>query len=284
MIVAGVFAWPQLTLLFSPTRPIVDTLSHDLVWVDPALPANSVDANRIRGIIGTRPLTVVVLAPGNDTWTRPLDACTDVSDRLDGVFVMVVQHGQLGAGCERDVGIVTNEFGFDFAFWTLMDNTTAFLRGDIAAQTEQLALFYDQQVDSGTLRPTTRTFSAPLTRWLLAVVLVVAVTGGVMLAFWAQRRGVVAFQRRQARRRQWQDSVADINADLQEIALIMLDATPTAGAQDRRQLQAAAHISAEYISVLEELEGMKTGTDLTGLRKRTTVMRDRLSAAAGTKP
>ena len=119
LIVAGVVVWPRVSLLLSPARPIVEALSQDAVWVDPELPVGSVDADRIRGIIGQRPLAVVVLAPDNDSFDRPLDACTAVTDRIDDLTVMVIQDGEFGAGCQGDdVPITHNEFGYDFVSGT----------------------------------------------------------------------------------------------------------------------------------------------------------------------
>ena len=126
LIVAGSVLWPRVSLLFSPARPIVDTLSQDVVWVDPDVPAGSVDTDRIRGIIGQRPLAVVVLAPDNDSFDSSLDACTAVTEpdrRPDG-------HGDPGRrtrrnGCQGDdVPITGDEFGYDFVFWQMMDSQT----------------------------------------------------------------------------------------------------------------------------------------------------------------
>src|SRR6476620_2274125 len=155
VIVAAVVLWPRVSLLFSPARPIVNTLSQDSVWVDPDLPADSVG--------------VEVLAPDNDSLGRPLDACTSVVSRIDDITVMVVQDGGLGAGCQGDdVPITHNEFGYDFVFWSMMDSQTAFLNGDVPAQVEQLAFAYDSRVDAGDLEPRRRTFSRPAGAWALA--------------------------------------------------------------------------------------------------------------------
>ncbi len=133
MIVAGFLLWPRVSLLLSPARPIVNSLSQDVLWVDPDLPTETVDTldvDRIRGIIGQRPLGVVVLGADNHAFDRPLDACTAVVDRIDDLTVMVIQDGELGAGCQGDdVPITDNEFGYDFVFWEMMDRQTAFLHG-----------------------------------------------------------------------------------------------------------------------------------------------------------
>ena len=99
---------------------------------------------------------------------------------------------------------------------------------------QQLALFYDTHVSSGELEPRTRTFGAPAGQWALAVALVLAVTAGVVLLFFGLRRGVVVLQKRQARRRQWRAQRDDLDAELQDIALIMLAAEPASGATSRR--------------------------------------------------
>src|SRR3954466_9293211 len=75
LIVAGFVLWPRVSLLFSPARPIVDTLSQDVLWVDPGVPTGSVDTDRIRDIIGQRPLAVVMLATDNDSFDSSLAAC-----------------------------------------------------------------------------------------------------------------------------------------------------------------------------------------------------------------
>jgi hypothetical protein len=275
----GMF-WPRISLPFSPARPIVNTLSQDVVWVDPNIPDGTVDAERIRGIIGQRPLAVVVLAPDNDSFDGALDACTAVTDRIDDVTVMVMQDGALANGCQGDdVPITGNEFGYDFVFWQMMDSQTSFLHGDLPAQVEQLALFYDTQVDIGHLEPRTRTFAAPAAQWALAVGLLLAVTAGVLLLFFGLRRGVVALQRRHERRRKWRAQRDDLDAELQDLALIMLAAEPAGGAVNRRQITAAAGVSRAYISALNDLTNSQQGSDLTPLRQRIAAIRDKLEAA-----
>jgi len=285
LIVAGFLLWPRVSLLLSPARPIVNTLSQDVLWVDPELPTeafDTLDADRIRGIIGQRPLGVVVLAPGNDVFDRPLDACTSIVERIDDLTVMVIQDGELGAGCQGDdVPITDNEFGYDFVFWEMMDRQTAFLHGDIPAQVEQLALFYDARVAAGDLEPRTRTFSAPAGQWLLAAGLVLAVTAGVLMLFFGLRRVVLALQRRRERRRRWRAQRDDLDAELQLIALIMLDAEPGDSRQSRRNVHAAAAVSADYIMVLDDLSNSVPGADLTSLRQRVQSIRERLQVAAG---
>ncbi len=279
LIVAGSVLWPRVSLLFSPARPIVDTLSQDVLWVDPAVPAGSVDTDRIRGIIGQRPLAVVVLSTDNDSFDSALDACRAVTSRIDDLTVMVIQDGELANGCQGDdVPITGDEFGYDFVFWQMMDSQTTFLHGDIPAQVQQLALFYDTHVSSGELEPRSRTFGAPAGQWALAIALVLAVTAGVVLLFFVLRRAVVALQKRQARRRQWRAQRDDLDADLQDIALIMLAAEPAAGALFRRDAHSAAAVSGDYICALDELTDSRPGADLTALRQRIAAIRGRLAA------
>lgn len=280
VIAAGIVLWPRVSLLFSPARPIVNTLSQDAVWVDPELPAEAVDVDRIRGIIGQRPLGIVVLAPDNDSFDRPLAACTAVDSRIDDISVMVIQDGELGAGCQGDgVPITHNEFGFDFVFWSMMDSQTAFLKGDIPSQVEQMALAYDARVAAGDLEPSTRTFSAPAGQWALAGGLLLAVTGGVVLLFFGLRRGVVVLQQRLELRRRWRAQRDDLDAALQEIALELLDADPNGRPDAQRRVRAAAAVSTEYIAVLDELSNAGTGTDLAGIRRRVAAIRAELSSA-----
>ncbi|MET0863033.1 MAG: hypothetical protein ABWZ98_01735 [Nakamurella sp.] len=279
LIVAGFILWPRVSLLFSPARPIVDTLSQDVLWVDPDVPAGSVDTDRIRGIIGQRPLAVIVLAVDNDSFDSSLDACTAVTSRIDDLTVMVVQDGALANGCQGDdVPITGNEFGYDFVFWQMMDSQTTFLHGDIPAQVQQLALFYDTNVSNGQLEPRTRTFGAPAGQWALAVGLVFAVTAGVVLLFFGLRRGIVALQKRQARRRQWRAQRDDLDAQLQDIAMIMLAAEPANGSTPNGSIRAVAATSAGYISALDELTDSRPGDDLTPLRQRIQAIRRRLPA------
>jgi hypothetical protein len=287
LIVAGFLLWPRVSLLLSPARPIVNSLSQDVLWVDPELPTEGVealDADRIRGIIGERPLGVVVLAPDNDAFDRPLDACTAIVDRIDDLTVMVIQDGELGAGCQGDdVPITDNEFGYDFVFWEMMDRQTAFLHGDIPAQVAQLALFYDARVAAGDVEPRTRTFSAPAGQWLLAAGLVLAVTGGVLLLFFGLRRAVLALQRRVERRRRWRAQRDDLDAELQLIALVMLDAEPGDSRQSQRKVHAASAVSADYILVLDDLSNSVQGSDLTSLRQRVQSISDRLQLDDGSR-
>lgn len=286
VVAAVALLWPRVSLLFSPARPIVNTLSQDVLWVDPELTPDSIDAvdgPRIRGIIGQRPLAVMVLAPGNDSFDRSLDACTAVTDRIDDLTVMVIQDGELANGCQGDkVPITGDDFAYDFAFWQLMDSQTAFLHGDIPAQVEQLALFYDARVASGDLEPQTRTFSAPAGQWALAAGLVAAVTGGVVVLFFGLRRGSVALQRRQAHRRRWRAQRDDLDAELQLIALVMLDAEPSGSRRSRRNVHAAAAVSADYISVLDDLSNSPQGSDLAPLRQRVQSIGDRLRVSSDT--
>lgn len=285
VIAAGALLWPRVSLLFSPARPIVNALSQDVLWVDPDLSVESgdaVDAVRIRGIIGQRPLGVVLLAPDNNSFDRPLDACTAVADRIDDLTVMVIQDGELGAGCQGDdVPITHNEFGYDFVFWQLMDSQTAFLHGDIPAQVQQLALFYDARVSAGDLEPRTRSFNAPAEQWLLAAALVLAVTVGVLLLFFGLRRGVLALQKHWEGRRKWRAQRDDLDSELQLIALIMLDAEPGDSRRSRRNVHAAAAVSADYILVLDDLSNSVQGSDLTPLRRRVQSIRDRLQVTDG---
>jgi hypothetical protein len=279
LIVAGSVLWPRVSLLFSPARPIVDTLSQDVLWVDPGVPAGSVDTDRIRGIIGQRPLAVVVLATDNSSFDSALAACTAVTSRIDDLTVMVVQDGELANGCQGDdVPITGDEFGYDFVFWQLMDSQTTFLHGDIPAQVQQLALFYDTQVSSGELEPRARTFGAPAGQWALAVALVFAVTAGVVLLFFGLRRAVVALQKWHARRRQWRAQRDDLDAQLQDIALIMLAAEPALGVGAVRKNRAAAATSVAYISALDELTRSRSGDDLSALHRRIEAIRHRLPA------
>ena len=282
LIVAAVVVWPRVSLLLSPARPIVEALSQDALWVDPELPVGSVDTDRIRGIIGQRPLAVVVLAPDNDSFDRPLDACAAIADRIDDVTVMVIKDGEFGAGCQGDdVPITRNEFGYDFVFWDLMDSQTAFLHGDVPAQVEQLALAYDANVANGQLEPRTRTFSAPAGQWALAALLVVAVTAGVVLLFLGLRRAAGALREQQERRRKWRAQRDDLDAELQLIALIMLDAEPSGSKRSQRTVHAAAAVSVDYISVLDDLSNSTRGSDLTPLRQRLQSIRDRLQVGDG---
>lgn len=283
VIAAGFLLWPRVSLLFSPARPIVNALSQDALWVDPALGQGPVDGDRIRGIIGQRPLGIVVLAADNNSFDGPLDACTAVAGRIDDLTVMVIQDGELGAGCQGDnVPITGNEFGYDFVFWSMMDSQTAFLHGDLPAQVEQLALFYDTRVASGDLEARTRSFSAPDAQWALAVGLVLGVTAGVVLVLFGLRRGVVVAQRRQERRRRWRARREDLDAELQEIALIMLAADAPASTPSRPRIQAAAAVSGDYIQALDELSNAPTGSDLTDLRQRIRAIRSSLTQAAAT--
>jgi hypothetical protein len=279
----GVF-WPRISLLFSPARPIVNTLSQDVVWVDPDLPDGAVDADRIRGIIGQRPLAVVVLAPDNESFDSSLDACTAVTERIDDLTVMVLQDGELANGCEgAAVPITGSELGYDFAFWQMMDGQTAFLHGDLPAQVQQFALFYDAQVSNGELEPRNRTFGAPAEQWALAAGLVLAVTAGVLLLFFGLRRGVVALHHRHERRCRWRAQRDDLDAELQDIALIMLAAEPGGSSASRRQIEAAAGASQAYISVLDDLTNSAPGSDLTPLRQRIAAIRSRLANGRRTK-
>ena len=167
----------------------------------------------------------------------------------------------------------------------MMDSQTAFLNGDVPAQVEQLAFAYDSRVEAGDLEPRTRTFSAPAGAWALAGGLLLVVTLGVVLVFLGLRRGVIALQSRQERRRHWRAQHDDLDLDLQEIALIMLDAGPTGDTLATTRTHAAAAVSADYILLLDELSEAPMGSDLTGLRRRIFGIRAKLTSdkASGRK-
>ena len=92
------------------------------------------------------------------------------------------------------------------------------------------------------------------------------------------RRGVIALQHRQERRRHWRAQRDDLDLDLQEIALIMLDAELEGDTPTSTRTHAAAAVSADYILLLDELSEAPMGSDLTGLRRRVIGIRARLSS------
>ena len=84
---------------------------------------------------------------------------------------------------------------------------------------------------------------------------------------------------------QWRAQRDDLDLDLQEIALIMLDAEPTADTLATTRTHAAAAVSADYILLLDELSEAPMGSDLTGLRRRIFGIRAKLTSdkASGRK-
>lgn len=278
LLTLAIAAWPQLTLMFSSAKPAVTALSNDVVYVGPG--AAPLDTNEIRGIVGTRPVALIDLASTDPTADDPLDLCSKVTDRLDDILVMMVVDGESKSGCEGDaLPIVGDRDTFDFAFWLGIQNSTTFLDGDVARQTQQLALQYDSEVTGGTLTAATRSYRTPLAQLLLAVGIAVGVVVAVLLAFTGLRRSAAMVVRRRERQRAWLDRFDDLESQVSAVALDMVGPRSDLQAVDEAQVQQAGLLAQQYLSVLQKLENTRLQADLGEVAAQVS----KLVAAAGGK-
>lgn len=278
LLTLAIAAWPQLTLMFSSAKPAVTALSNDVVYVGPG--AAPLDTNAIRGIVGTRPVALIYLASTDPTADDPLDLCSKVTDRLDDILVMVVVDGESKSGCEGDaLPIVGDRDTFDFGFWLGIQNSTTFLDGAVARQTQQLALQYDSEVSGGTLTAATRSYRTPLAQLLLAVGIAVGVVVAVLLAFTGLRRSAATVVRRRERQRAWLDRFDDLESQVSAVALDMVGPRSDLRAVDEAQVQQAGLLAQQYLSVLQKLENTRLQADLGEVAAQVS----KLVAAAGGK-
>lgn len=226
-LLLGILAatWSDLTLLVSPYRSMVDTLRRDQVYVQPG--AGRVDTAAIRRSIERRPIAVAVLTPGTEQAKDPGEACAAAVDRIDGLMVAVFVDGEFRYGCESDDLPLTVDWeGWDLAHWLIVGRATDYLTGDVPAQVDQVVLRYDADVADGTVLHQRRSFTVPTYRYLLAGALVVLVVAGVFAARAGLTRGVRAGVRAVVRRSRWRARQAALDAELAEVALILVDASP----------------------------------------------------------
>lgn len=262
VLVAG----PQITLLFSDARPAVEALSHDVAYIAPG--GAPVEMSQLRGIIGTRPITVLDL-PGPDTGTAHDVAsklCSQVTDRIDDIIVVVIVNGEFTYGCEGDsLPVIGDRESFDLGFWLAVGNSTTFTGPEIGVQVQQVALQYDSEVHGHSLRQSTRTYRTLLLQFLLALAIALAVVVGVVVLFLGLRRTAAAVLHRRATRREWQERRQDIESDLSAVALTMIDqhADPRRG--NRADIQVAGRRATRYLHLLDEVEKVRVGHDLDAL-------------------
>ncbi|OLF18737.1 hypothetical protein [Actinophytocola xanthii] len=269
----GAFLWPSLTLLFSPVRPVVAALDQDVVYVEPG--AGAVDVEGVRREIDERPLVMVVLRADSPLAEDPGETCTGVSDRIEGVLVAVVAGAEFEYGCENDIPLNVDEFGWDYAQWSTYGQATGFLDGDVVAQAAQLAARYDAEVVRGRLDHEPRTLAAPVSRYVLAASLVVLVVGGVLFVYKGLDRVVQGVARRRAERGRWRARRDELDAALGEVALIMLDLAPGGS---RARAAKLAKLSEDYLLALADWTQARPGTELDGLDTRVAALRRRALA------
>lgn len=268
----ALLAGSDLLLLFSPARPVVAGLDHDVVWVEPG--AGDVDVAGMRVAIGERPLAFVVLKADSPLAKDKADTCDAVAQRYDGMMVAVVAGGEFVRGCESDnLPLTVDNFGWDFVTWMVYDSATQFLHGDLRAQAEQLASHYDSDVASGKLIRQPRTFHFSGYRYLLAGGLVLLVILAVVFAESGLRRGARRVNRIRERRALWRDQRADLDTGLGEVALVMVDlpATP----RDAKRTKKVGTLSQDYLAALSDWEHAKPGDPLDDLAKRVGSLRRR---------
>lgn len=263
---AGWLAWPQLTLPFSDVAPIVTALQDDVVWVEDGAAVPAGTAQQVRDILGRRPAALIVLAENSAFTARPLDICLAVVDRIDDIELMVSQVGEgFVTQCQGDdLPVLTNTTGFDAGLGYSLDRATRMFEDDIPGQAEQLALLIDSAVKGGRLADTERTFSAPVSAWLAAGGIVVAVIGGAVLLFWGVRSAGRIVVERRRRRVELAARYADADAVVSEAALALLGIDP----QDRDRTAAAARLAEDYRAVLDDLEKAGRAEDLVSVEDR----------------
>jgi hypothetical protein len=273
VVLLGVFLWPSLTLLISPVRPVVLALDQDVVYVEPG--AGEVDVEGVRREIDERPLVMVVLRDGSELAEDPGETCAGVSGRIEGVLVAVLVGGEFRYGCEDDIPLNGDESAWDLVQWSVYDQATKFLEGDVVAQASQLAARYDAEVVRGALDHEPRTLDAPVSRYVLAAGLVVLVVGGVVFVYKGLDRLVQGVARRRAERGHWRARRDELDAALGEVALIMLDLAPGGS---RARAAKLAKLSEDYLLALADWNQARPGTELHGLDTRVAGLRRRALA------
>ncbi|MEO7125950.1 MAG: hypothetical protein ABI382_02570 [Nakamurella sp.] len=273
--------WPQISLLMSSAKPVVDALYSSSIYVGPGVDhrggTGDVDAAEIAGIVGTRPIATVLLAGDDPLAEHPLDVCRTVVDHLDTLVVQVIVDGSFQSGCEGDgvhYGSDTDPYGWDFVFWYRYDSSTSLVAGDVSELVRQLALNYDAEVAGGRLIASERSFAAPPSQVWTAVSLVGGVVVGtialyLLLAFGA-RRACGIYDRRRA----WDNQRDDIDSELGNVAMMMVAQDPTA---DLRLIDAIADVAPEYRRALDDFAAARPGTDLEELASRVGAIRDQLT-------
>lgn len=275
IVLVAAFAGSDLLLLFSPARPVVAGLDHDVVWVEPG--AGTVDLAGMRVALGDRPLAFVVVKADSALAKDKSGTCDTVVKHIDGLMVAVVAGGKFAYGCESDdLPLNTDRFGWDFVTWERFDSATQFLDGDLRAQAEQFAARYDADVASGTLTRVPRTFHSPGYRYLLAGGLVAVIVLAVLFLRTALARIAAKVARTRAARAQWQDKRADLDAHLGEVALVMVDlpANPADSARTRK----LGLLSRDYLAAMSDWEAAKPGSPLDDLAARVRSLRQRAIA------
>lgn len=271
--------WPRVSFLWSGVRTVVDTLSTSAVYVGPG--ATAAGAGEIAGIVGTRPVAVVVLGKNDPLADDALGTCEAVVGRLPDLIVQVIVDGRFDNGCEgTDVRLGSGQTwdSWDFAFWQEQYYATTLIGGDIPEQTRQLALAYDAEVKGGRLVGAERHFRPPPNRGLVAAGIAGGVVAGTVLAFvllrLATRWGFAAADRR----RDWEHRHDEIDGQLGDVALVMVSVQPDRRS-DRELATAVGAVAGDYRRALDALTAARPGDDLTALQHQVQDIRRRLRAA-----
>jgi hypothetical protein len=271
---------PTVRYWFSGQRDVVDTLSSSSIFAGEG--AARVDAAKIGGIVGTRPLAIIALSSSDPLAADDYGTCKGVVGQIPALIVAVVVDGSLVAGCEgEDVefGSGVDTVGWDYVFWQTQSGADSLLVRDVPAIARQLALAYDAEVKGGRVIGAEREFSAPPNRWVLTILVAVAVVVAAIALFfglqWASRRYLAAREQRRA----WEAERDGIDGELGDIAVIMVDLEP-GGQGGERLAKAVGAVSEDYLASLDDLDGARPGDDLSGLHDRVGQIRQRLEFAA----
>lgn len=270
--VAGLLAllWPQVSVLFSPARSAIDVLRGDSVYIEPGV--TGVDADQIRGVIGTRPIIALVVNEGGELDAQRAAVCADVADYFDDVIVVVIVGDEWQRGCQGDgvkLGQIASIDSLDITLWLVAyPRLTQFLDGDPTAQVEQLALLYDKLVRGDDLREQVRTFEAGPTRYFLASVVAGVVIAAGVTGYFLLRRVVGSQVRRLDRRSGWIGRRDDLDLELSEIGLQIVLASPADPRAPDRTARRISGMAPAYLAALSDLAAAEPGSDLDGLAER----------------
>lgn len=271
---------PTVRYWFSAQRHVVDTLGTSSLYLGAG--AEPVDAAAIAGIVGTRPLAIVSLAPSDPLARDALGTCQGVVEHLPTLIVTVIVDGASGAGCEgKDVefGPGVDSLGWDYVFWQTQSGADSLLVGDVPAITRQLALAYDAEVKGGRLVAAERHFSNPSGRWLPALLQAIGIVAAGLVAFFLLRLGSRRYLDAMERRRAFGAERDLIDGELGTIAVLIVGVEPDdRGRADLTRTLGA--VSEDYRQALDDLDASQPGTDLSELRDRVSRIRQRLESAA----
>lgn len=294
LLVLGLACVPVVRWALTPVevRRAATALSDTSVTVAPG--TQVLDVDRVRAVVGDRPLVVAVLAP---TWSgRLLDACHAIARRQPRNLVLVHRSDEVGAYpgiCagddfpEPDVPEPrTDALGDRTDVWLFGLSRDAQLssqfrvaptRVDRTPEVEELVLALDAQVARVYPDGLPRRIASPAPETLGRVLLQLAGLAGLLLAAFAGLRAAAQRVRRAVEaRRALAERRAELDAGLSEVSTVLLHARPQRRAEAERQ----ERVAELYLSALTALEAAH---DEQGIEAAEQAVRQvRAAASAGT--